>query len=186
MTEVEIDHGSNWMKFIRKHSSIFALLVIALIFAVIGAIYVLWWFTVDAQSTGLVPSSLGLWSMANIVIFILHFIFWELLFIGIPAIIVAVIGWQWWRRLPNEEKEEYHFSGRRSKSRDAGGAISPLLFITFAIKVYVDGNWNVAISTYTVDYVVGSMITILVWIAVIIGIPMAIGAIWWISREINK
>lgn len=186
MTETEVEHVSNWTKFIKKHWSIFAVFVVALIFAVIGAIYVFWWFIGDAQTTGLVPSSLGLWSMANIVIFILHLILWELLVIGIPAIIGAVIGWLWWRRLPDEEKKEYHLSGRRSRSRDAGGAISPLLFVAFAIKVYVDGNWNVAISTYTVDYVVGSMITILVWITVIFGIPMAIGAIWWIHREINK
>ena len=186
MTEVKAERNSNWMKFIRKHRNIFALFVVALIFAVIGAIYVFWWFSGDAQTTGLIPSTLGLWSMANVVVFILHLIFWELLFIGIPAVIGAVIGWQWWRRLPDEEKKEYHLSGGRSRSRDAGGAISPLLFIAFAIKVYVDGNWSVAISTYTLDYVVGSMIAILAWIAVIFGIPMAIGAVWWIRREINK
>jgi hypothetical protein len=44
--------------------------------------------------------------MANLVTFILHAIFWELLFIGIPAIIGAVAGWQWWKRLPEEEKKE--------------------------------------------------------------------------------
>jgi hypothetical protein len=36
------------------------------------------------------------------------------------------------------------------------------------------------------DYVVGSMITILIWAAVIFGIPLAIGFVWWISREMNK
>jgi ribosomal protein S4E len=53
-------------------------------------------------------------------------------------------------------------------------------------KVYVDGNWNVAISTWTLDYVVGSMITILIWIAAIFAIPAAIGVIWWIRHEMNK
>jgi hypothetical protein len=108
--------------------------------------------------------------------------FWELLLVGIPAAVGAVIGWQWWKRLPGEEKKEYHFSGRRSRSRNAGGAISPLLFIAFALKVYFDGKWNVAISAYTLDYVVGSMITILVWMAVVFGIPLAIGGIWWESN----
>jgi hypothetical protein len=76
--------------------------------------------------------------------------------------------------------------GRRSRSRNAEGAISPLLFIAFALKVYVDGNWNMAISTYTLDYVVGSMITILIWTAVIFGIPATIGVVWWIRHEMNK
>jgi hypothetical protein len=61
-----------------------------------------------------------------------------------------------------------------------------LLFIAFALKVYVDGNWNVAISTYTLDYVVGSMVTILIWIVAIFAIPATIGLIWWIRHEMNK
>jgi hypothetical protein len=182
--ETQADNSSDWMKFITKHTHIFAVFVTAIVLAVAGAVYVFWWFAGYAQSTGLVPSTLGFWSMANLVLFILHLIFWELVFIGIPAIIGAVAGWQWWKRLPAEEK--YHLSGKRSRSRDAGGAISPLLFIAFAIKVYVDGNWNVAISAYTLNYVVNSMIIILAWIAVIIGIPLAIGLVWWIHHEMNK
>jgi magnesium-transporting ATPase (P-type) len=123
--------------------------------------------------------------MNNVVMFILHLIFWELVIIGIPIAIGAIIVWQWWKRLPAEEKKEHMF-GRRSRSRNAEGAISPLLFIAFAIKVYVDGNWNSAISTWTMDYVVGSMITILIWIAAIFAIPAIIGVIWWIRHEKDK
>jgi hypothetical protein len=123
--------------------------------------------------------------MDNVVMFILHLIFWELVLIGIPAAVGAVLGWQWWKRLPAEEKE-YHLFGKSSRSRNAGGAISLLLFIAFAIKVYVDGNWNVAISTWTLDYVVSSMITILIWIAAIFAIPATIGFLWWIRHELNK
>jgi len=61
-----------------------------------------------------------------------------------------------------------------------------LLFIAFAIKIYVDGNWNVAISSWTLDYVVGSMITILIWTVAIFAIPATIGVIWWIRHEMNK
>jgi len=184
--DVAVKKGSDWKKFLGKHWTAVAIFVLAAVLAFVGAVYVLLWFTKDAQTTGLVPSTLGLWSMGNIVAFILHAIFWELLLIGIPVAIGAIAGWQWWKRLPEEEKKEYNLSGRRSHTSRAGGAISPLLFIAFAIKVYVDGNWNVAISTYTLDYVVGSMITILIWTAVIFGIPAMIGVIWWIRHEMNK
>jgi hypothetical protein len=184
--EIGVEKGSDWGKFIRKHWKIFAVFVAAAILAFAGAVYVFVWFVGNAQSTGLVPATLGLWTMGNTVSFILHLIFWELIFIGVPAIIGAVVGWQWWKRLPEQEKREYHLSGKSSRSSRAGGAISPLLFIAFAIKVYVDGNWNVAISTYTVDYVVGSMIAILVWIVAIAAIPATIGFIWWIHHEMNK
>jgi hypothetical protein len=186
MTEqIDVENNPDWKEFIRKHWTIVAIFVVAVILAIAGAVYVFWWFTGNAQTVGLVPSTLNLWTMNNVVMFILHLIFWELVLIGIPAAIVAIAGWQWWKRLPEEEKKEHMF-GRRSRSRNAEGAISPLLFIAFALKVYVDGNWNMAISTYTLDYVVGSMITILIWTAVIFGIPATIGVIWWIRHEMNK
>jgi hypothetical protein len=188
MTEESgVEQGSDWKEFLRKHWAMIAAFVVAVILAIGGAVYVFWWFAGNAQTIGLVPkTTLGDWTMGHLVTFILYLIFWELLFIGIPAVVGAVLGWQWWKRLPEEEKKEYHFFGRGSRSRDAGGAISPLLFIAFAIKVYVDGKWNVRMSTWTLDYVVGSMITILLWTVIIFGIPIAIGLIWWINHEMRK
>jgi hypothetical protein len=58
--------------------------------------------------------------------------------------------------------------------------------IAFAIKVYIDGNWNTPIADWTLNYVVDSMISILIWIVVIFGIPAAIGLIWWINHEMKK
>jgi hypothetical protein len=183
--ETSVEKDSDWKEFIRKHWGIVAVFVVAAALALAGAIYVFWWFAGNAQSTRLVPSTLNLWTMDNVVMFILHLIFWELVLIGIPVAVGATIGWQWWKRLPPKEKE-YHLFGKGSRSGNAGGAMSLLLFIAFIIKVYVDGNWNVAISTWTLDYVVGSMITILIWIATIFAIPATIGVLWWIHHELNK
>ena len=182
--QTEVEESSRWGKFLKKHWPALAAFIAAAILAFALAVYVLVWFTANAQSTGLVPSTLGMWSMGNIVAFVLHAIFWELVLIGLPMAIGAVGAWQWWKKLP--EAERSGLSWKRSKSRNAGGAISPLLFIAFAIKVYVDGNWNVAISTYTLDYVVGSMVTILLWTVAIFAIPATIGLIWWIRHEMNK
>ncbi len=184
--QIEDKTESDWKRFIRKHRTAFAAFVAAAILAFAGAVYVFVWFTGNIQSAGFVPSTLAAWSMGDVVTFIVHAIFWELVLIGIPVAIGAVAAWQWWRRLPQQEKQEYHLSGKRSRSSSAGGAISPLLFIAFAIKVYVDGNWGTAIASWKVDYVVGSMVTILIWIAAIFAIPAVIGLIWWIHSETNK
>jgi hypothetical protein len=174
----------DWRTFMKKHWGIVVVFALAIVLAVAGAVYVFRWFAGNAQSTGLVPKTLNLWTMNNLVMYILNLIFWELVLIGIPVGIGVIIGWQWWKRLPAEER--YNLFPKSSRSRDAGGAISPLLFIAFAIKVNVDGNWNTAISTYTLDYVVNSIVTIIAWTAAIFAIPATIAGIWWIHHELTK
>ena len=184
MTEVVVDEDSAWKRFVRKHWTVLVIFVAAGVLAAAGAVYVFWWFVGNAQSTGLVPSTLNLWTMGNIVSFVLNAIFWELLLIGIPVVIGAVAGWMWWRGLPHEEKIGYRF-GKRSRGAGGGGGVSLLFFIAFCIKVYIDGNWSVPVATWTLDYVVGSVITILVWVAVILGIPALVATTWWIRRELR-
>lgn len=188
MTETGSENGSEgWKKFLRKHLNMVALFVVAVILASVGAIYVFLWFVSNAQSTAMVPTTLGLWTMGHLVTFIFYVIFWELLLIGVPVILAAVAGWLWWRRLPSDEKKEYHFFGKRSRATSGGGgAVSLLFFVAFCIKIFIDGNWNVAFATWTFDYLVYSMLWILIWILVIFGIPTAIGVIWWISHKMKK
>ncbi len=179
--------SEHWKKFLRKHSTMVAVFTVAVILASVGAILVFLWFISNAQSTRLVPTTLGLWSMRHLITFIIYTILWELVLIGIPVIIAAAAGWLWWRRLPSDEKMEYHFMGKGSRrTSGGGGAVSLLLFIAFCIKVYIDGNWNVAIGSWTLNYVVYSILWILIWIVIIFGIPAAIAAIWWINHEMKK
>jgi hypothetical protein len=184
---MEGTESAHWKRFLRKHAIVVASFTVAVILAAVGAILVFLWFIGNAQSTGLVPATLGLWSMRHLITFIIYTIFWELVLIGIPIVIAAAAGWLWWRRLPSDEKMEYHFFGKGQRTASGGGgAVSLLLFIAFCIKVYIDGNWNVAIGSLTLNYVVYSILWILIWIVIIFGIPAAIAAIWWISREVKK
>jgi len=61
-----------------------------------------------------------------------------------------------------------------------------LVLIAFCIKVFTDGNWNVAFATWTFDYLVYSLLSALIWVLVIFGIPISLGIIWWINREMKK
>jgi hypothetical protein len=185
MVGPESEKRVNWKNFLAKHRIAVAIFVVAAVLAFAGSVYVFFWFAGNAQSTGLVPSILGFWTVGNLVAFILNLIFWELLIIGIPVLIGAVVGWQWWKRLPVEEKG-YYFFRKRSRTTSGSGGISLFFFIAFCIKVYIDGKWNVPISSWTLNYVVDSMILILVWTVIIFAIPAFIGIIWWINREMKK
>jgi hypothetical protein len=180
------EQGSGRKRFLRKHWTVVPILAVVAIAALVGAIRVFLWFAGEAQASGLVPAKLGLWTMGHLVMFFIYLIFWELLFIGIPVLLGAVAGWLWWRRLPAEERNEYHFNRRRSRRSRGGRWMSPLFFIAFCIKVYIDGNWNVAISTWTLDYVVISTVTILVWGLIIFGIPAVIAGAWWLRRKARE
>ncbi len=166
------------------------LCIIAGIIAVISAVLVLLWFVGDAQATGLVPVTLNLWTMGYLVTFLLHLLFWEVIFIGIPVLVaIAAFYFLWWKKLPAEERKEYragHLFGKKSRSRDGGGVITFLVNIGFIIKVYLDGNWNVPFATWTFDYLVYSYLWVILWMVIIFGIPLVIGVIWWLHRNMEK
>ena len=179
-----------WIKFLRKHWKMFVLWIVVAILAFIGAIYVFLWFVEEAQATGLVHETLNLWAMSHLVTFIVHVIFWGLIFIGIPVIIaIAAIYFLWWKKLPDEERKEYrdgHLFGKRSRRSDSGGGITFLINIAFIIKVYIDGNWEVPFARWTFNYLVISYLWVIILILLIFGIPITIGATWWIRHEMKK
>jgi hypothetical protein len=191
MAELESEQNEKiWKKFIKKQWKMLALCITVAIVAVISAILVFLWFVGDAQATSLVPVTLNLWTMGYLVTFLLYLIFWEVLFIGIPVIIIVVaIYFLWWKRILGEERNEYrrgHLFGKRSKSRDGGGAITFLVNIGFIIKVYLDGNWNVPFATWTFDYLVYSYLWVIIWMVIIFGIPIVIGGSLWLRHEMKK
>lgn len=191
MVETESENGEKiWKKFLRKHWKMLVLFVIVAALAVFGAIYVFLWFVGDAQITGLIPATLNLWTLGHIVTFLLHLIFWEFIFIGIPVMVTAAaIYFLWWKRLPDDERQKYrrgHLFGKRSRRTDGGSAISLFINIVFIIKVYFDGNWDVPIASWKFDYLVHSYLWALIWVLIIIGIPITIGAVWWIHHEMKK
>jgi hypothetical protein len=174
--------GSEWKGFFRRHWGAAVAFGIAIVLAFAWGVYVFWWFVGNAQSSGLVPSTLGLWTIGNLLTFIIYTFFWELLLVGVPIIIGVVIAWRWWTGLPSEERRGRLF-GHSAKAGRGGGGVGFLLFLAFCLKVYVDGNWNVPVATFSLNYVVGSMITIVAWAAVIFGIPATIALVWWLRRQ---
>ncbi len=139
--ETEND-SKTWRRFLKHHWNMLIYWIIVAIGAVIGSVLVYLWFVGDAQSTNMVPTILNQWTMGHMVTFILHLVFWELLIVGILVAIAAIIGWIWWKQIPNEERKEYQFFGKGSRTERGGGGISFLFFVAFCIKIYIDTECN--------------------------------------------
>jgi hypothetical protein len=52
--------------------------------------------------------------------------------------------------------------------------------------VYLDGNWNVPFATWKFDYLVYSYLWVILWMVIIFGIPLMIGLVWWLHRNMEK
>ncbi|KYK22900.1 hypothetical protein AYK24_08260 [Thermoplasmatales archaeon SG8-52-4] len=179
-----------WKIFLSRHWKMMALFVVIAALVITSAVYVFLWFVQEAQVNNLVPITLNLWTIGDIVTFLIHLIFWLVIFIIIPVIvIIACIYILWWKKLPDKERKEYrhgHLFGKRSRWTDGGGAVSLFINIVFIIKIYFDGNWDLPISTWKFDYLVYSYLWAIIWILVIFGIPIVIGATWWLRHEMKK
>ena len=180
-----------WKKFLSNHFKMFILFIIAGSIAFVFAVRVFLWFVAEAQLINLVPEILGEWTIGYCITFILHLIFWELIFVGIPVVIfIAAVYILWWKKLPDDERKEYKdgnlFSGSKNHRKDAGGMIPFIINIFFLIKIYLYDNWNLAFKDWKLDYLVNSYIWALIGVLVIFGIPILIGGSWWISREMKK
>jgi hypothetical protein len=190
MAETCEENDKIWIKFLRNHWQMTVACAVGCILAIIGAIWVFLWFVDVAQSTGLVPVTLNLWAMGHLVTFLIHLVLRLALIIGIPAFVVGVLGWQlWWKKIPEDERLEYkrkRLFGKSSKRSDGGNGISFLIFVFFAIKIYLDGNWDKPFASWEFDYLVYSWLWAIIWIAVIFGIPILIGGIAWIRHEMKK
>lgn len=170
-------------RFLRKHWRM--TIVFAAIFAVVvaAAILVFLWVVADAQATALVPAVLGEWTVGYLITFILHVIFWELvLVVSWTIVIAAAIYFLWYRQLPDEDRMERRERGRREE----GDAFGFFVAVFWLIIVWIDGRWDLAFESWTVNDWVYSWISAVFWVLLVFGIPIALGFLYWISQEMQK
>lgn len=168
-------------KFLQKYwkmTTVFAALAIA---AVVEAVLVLLWVVADMQSLGLIPTTLGLWSVGYIITFILHLLFWEIVLVGLWVLVAAAVVYlKWYSNLPEEDK----FPKRERGRREQGDAFGFFVGITWLIIIWVTGRWDVTFNAWTVNDWVFTWLWAVFWDLLIIGIPMLLYFIYWIRKEV--
>lgn len=175
-----------WKKFLKRHWKMTLLIAGGIIGAVVTAILVFLWVVADAQAVGGFPAVLGEWTVGYCISFFFRTLLWELLLVATWVIAGAVIIYfLWYKNLPTEERVEYEGEPKKKRSRNGGGAISILIIITWLIIVAIDGRWNLAFQSWTFNDWIYSFLAAALWDLIIFGIPVTIGLIWWLRREIK-
>ncbi|MFX1441134.1 MAG: hypothetical protein ACFFFD_12885 [Promethearchaeota archaeon] len=170
-------------RFLKRHWRMTIVFAVVFAAAVIAAVLVLLWFIDTAQTSGLVPSVLGEFTVGYVITFFLHMIFWELLLVGSwVLVIVAVIIVKWYMKLPEEERDGKPKRGRREE----GDAFGFFIAIAWLIIIWIDGRWNLAFNSWTLNDWVFSWLAAVFWVLLIAGIPIAIFFLYWIRTEVQK
>ena len=183
----ELSDEAKFRKFIKRHSTMAVLMVVVIAAAAIAAVLVFLRVAADAQTIGLVPVTLGQWSVAVVFAFLLTVLFWELAFVGSWSIpILLLIFGIWYKRLPEEERKEYGLSPKRGadpRRTEGGGFISFLIGVVWLIIVWTTNRWSLAFQAWPLNDWIYTWLTACLWVLGIVGIPLTVFIIWWLLSE---
>ncbi|MFW9787767.1 MAG: hypothetical protein ACFFE2_14265 [Candidatus Thorarchaeota archaeon] len=165
--------------FLRKYWKMTTVMVALIIAAAVEALLVFLWWIADAQP-GLIPESLGDWSVGTIVITILHLLFWEIVLVGLWVLVAVIVLYtRWYNNLPEEDK----FPKRERGRREQGDAFGFLVGITWLIFIWVTGDWNRTFVDWTVNDWVFSWLWAIFWDLLIFGIPILLYFVYWVRKD---
>ena len=174
---------SDWEFFKKKmkeHWKVLLSAIIAGVIAIIGIFLVFIWF-VETSDIGLQgTATFDQWTLGWIWGFCLILLLWELLFVGVPALtFFGVGGYLWWKRLPEEEKQEFkdrEKEAKKHRARNAGGA-GGIMFIPYSIYIAVQGHFFTPFGNLPYSYWLYAYLWTLIWLLILVGIPLVIIAI---------
>ncbi|MHA2284033.1 MAG: hypothetical protein ACXAC5_24610 [Promethearchaeota archaeon] len=178
-SEEELKEKTFWEKKIKEHWSVLVVCIIAVIAAFIGAVVVLIRFIetspIGAQGTALV----GDWNLDWIVGFIILVTLWELLLVGVPcALFFGLGGYLVWRRLPEEEKQEFKArekkKTRRKETAGGSGGFSCVIFIGYCLYHGIKGTYFTSFGSVYYSYWIFTWFETIMWFFIVLGLPVVI------------
>jgi hypothetical protein len=167
-----------WTAKIKQHWKVFAVMIMAAVFAFIGIILVGIWVLEANPFVDPRTGTFNSWTLNYVVGFFILLFLWELLLVGVPsALFFGVGGYIWWSRLPEEEKQEIKERDKKEKSHKAekygggGGGFSFFMFIAYCIYIAIQGNYNTPFGAEPYTYWIYSYMLTFMWIMIVLGVP---------------
>jgi len=177
--EEKISEEKFWKDTIKEYQKYFIVAVIAAVFAFIGALLVVFWIIEVNPFVDPRTGTFDDWTLNYVVGFMILLTFAELLFIGIPALLVFGLGgYVWWSNLTPEKKQEFKErekkKSNRKKDYGGGGGFSFFMFIAYCIIMGLERNYNTRFGDKSYSYWMYYWFITLMWIFIILGIPAII------------
>ncbi|MFA5406286.1 MAG: hypothetical protein WC307_02925 [Candidatus Nanoarchaeia archaeon] len=176
-------------KLIKQYWKVFFAAIIVVVIAVIGAVSVFVWH-IQTSDIGLQgAATISEWSMISALSFIISLLLWELLFVGLPAIIILCGGgYLWWNNLSFKQQREFKKEQRTQRGHHArkGGAGGFVTFIAFIIYLAIEGNLATPFGDLPYSYWVFAYLSSIAWLLIIAGIPGVIISLLYFKQWYNK
>ncbi|UCC19726.1 MAG: hypothetical protein JSV62_00165 [Promethearchaeota archaeon] len=175
----ELSDEQFWKKKIKEHWKAFVVAIAAGVCAIIGGILVLIWFISTSPIGNFGFATIAEWNLDWVVGFFILIFLWELLFVGVPlCLFFGVGGYICWKRLPEEEKDEFRAREKKGKQRaktaGGGGGFGFFMFIAYCIYIAVQGNYYTPFGNLPYTYWLASYFLTFMWILIVLGIPAVI------------
>ncbi len=173
----ELSDEQYWKKSIKNHLTAFIVVIMAGVGIILGALTVLFWFIQTSPIGNFGAATLNDWSLDWIVGFFILVFLWELLFVGVPtAVFFGVGGYIFWKRLPEEERQEYKAREKKHTARNTGGGggFGFFMFLAYCIYMGIQGNYYATFGSQPYSYWISSWFLTFMWIVIVLGIPICI------------
>ncbi|TFG09941.1 MAG: hypothetical protein EU535_08640 [Promethearchaeota archaeon] len=178
-----------WMGMIKKYWYALAILAIAVVGVVVGAILVLMRYISAPDIAGGGTWTLDQFSLGSVLLWIIFLVLWELLLVVLPfiafcGIVVAIF---WYGILSEEDRTAIKERERREKhpkrTNQGGGAAGFIFFLAFLCLVAIEGNfWTVA-GDLSYSYYIFAYLRGIMWTCIVLGIPALIVGIIFLSKK---
>jgi len=169
---------------LKNHWKALIAVIIAGVIAFTGAIMVFVWFVQTSNIASLTISEL---SVASALWFIINLILWELLFVGLPSLIIFGLGgFLWWSGLSPKDKKDLKSKDKKSHSRSGGDAFEFLMFIAFIIYLLADGTFFTPFGDLPISYWLFSCLWSFIWLLILVGIPLGLVGLIYLARWCKK
>lgn len=189
MTEEKIEEViMDLKKLSRIYWKVGLIIIIGLVCAGIAALVVFFWQLILTLNLT-VPNLLGDWSLRMVIEYALRILFWESLIVVLPTLgIGSIFLLIWWQRLPEEDQKDFLSLDpeiwKRWIQRGIAGVLAAGVVVCIGLifigNVVITRHFDIAIGSWTIEYVLTISILTGMLSSVLFGLPaLVIFLIYW-------